>query len=375
MVSIFVKNLSVTYQDRQQKPVRALEDIDLSIREGEFLTVVGPSGAGKSSLLRLIAGLEKPSSGQVLYGTEPVVDIPLSNRGVAILFQDAPLYPDLPVCQNLELPLKRAGLSNDQIEAKVGSFAKRFRVEHRMDRLSDQLSKGERQRVALVRALLHEPKILLLDEPLVGLDPELRFLLRREILSWQQQTGATVICVTHEPFDGFTMGNRVAVMDHGRVQQVDAPDRVSEYPANKFVAGFISYPPMNFFRGSISAGSVGSVGPVFKGEIIDKEGVTFNLAVPSPMRNMIGRSVVVGIRPGDIQFESRTSVLENDFEAEVRRVDRFEDVVFVELACGGETLVVRDQSEQAPTINQRLRVSVSTDRCVWFDGETLERIG
>ena len=370
MVSIFVKNLTRTYQNRVKEPFLALANIDLSIRDGEFLTVVGPSGAGKSSLLRVIAGLDQPSAGQVLYGNEPVLDIPPSDRGVAILFQDAPLYPELTVFENLMMAAKRADLPTDEMEAKIKSLAIRFQFDARLGRRSEQLSKGERQRIALVRSLLYQPRLLLLDEPFTGLDPELRFLVRREILSWHEQTGATVVCVTHEPFDGFTMGDRVLVMDRGRVQQLDTPGRVSEYPVNKFVASFIGYPPMNFLAGTIGDDSTGFC---FLMETTVEGSNPFTIGVPPALRERMGRTVVAGIRPGEIHLDPDIRSSANGFEAEVRRVDRFEEMAFVEVTCGTKSLVVRDRSEYVFTESQRVRVLVK--RCVWFDGETLERIG
>ena len=225
--------------------MRAVDGISLSVRDGEFMVLLGPSGCGKTTLLRIIAGLEKPTSGEVLIDGQVVNDVPPRGRGIAMVFQSYGLYPHFTVWDNIAFPLKTQRTPKPDIRAKVSWAAQLLGIEHLLDRRPRQLSGGERQRVALARALVREPTVFLLDEPLSNLDAKLRASARNEIRQFQQRVGTTTIYVTHDQVEAMGMGDRIAVIDHGKVRQVGTPTAIYDDPADRFVATFVGTPPMN----------------------------------------------------------------------------------------------------------------------------------
>src|SRR5438105_10865272 len=226
---------------------RALSDCTLRIEDGELVVVVGPSGCGKSTLLRLVAGLEEVSAGTVRIGERVVNELSPQERNVAMVFQDYALYPYLTARGNLEFPLRMRRLARGAIRDRVEAIARLLDIVALLDRLPKQLSGGQRQRVAMGRALVREPAVFLLDEPLSNLDAKLRVQVRAEIKELQARTRTTMMYVTHDQVEAMTLGDRVVVLDRGRVQQVAPPRGLYERPANVFVAGFIGNPPMNLF--------------------------------------------------------------------------------------------------------------------------------
>ncbi len=225
--------------------VRAVDGIDLAAREGEFLVLLGPSGCGKTTLLRMIAGLEEPTSGDILIGGRVVTQLPPRARNVAMVFQSYALYPHLTVFKNIAFPLKAQGMGKDAIGDKVGWAASMFGIEGLLDRKPRQLSGGERQRVALARALVREPKVFLLDEPLSNLDAKLRTAARDELRQLQRRIGTTTIYVTHDQIEAMGLGDRVAVLNAGKIRQIGSPEQIYAEPTDTFVATFIGSPPMN----------------------------------------------------------------------------------------------------------------------------------
>src|ERR1700687_3692217 len=226
----------------------AVDGVDLATREGEFLVLLGPSGCGKTTLLRMIAGLEKQTSGDVIIGGAVVNDLPPRARKIAMVFQSYALYPHLTVAKNIAFPLKAQGTPKDQIEGRVQKAASMFGIERLLHRKPRQLSGGERQRVALARAVVREPAVFLLDEPLSNLDAKLRTTARDELQQFQRRLGTTTIYVTHDQVEAMGLGDRIAVMNQGRVRQLGKPQEVYSEPADTFVAGFLGSPPMNFFQ-------------------------------------------------------------------------------------------------------------------------------
>ena len=223
----------------------ALNGVDLVTGEGEYLVLLGPSGCGKTTLLRLIAGLERPTQGDVLIGGQVVTDLPPRARKIAMVFQSYALYPHKTVFGNIAFPLAAAGVPRDQRPEKVRWAASRLGIERLLDRKPRQLSGGERQRVALARALVREPQVFLLDEPLSNLDAKLRSAARDELREFQQRVGITTIYVTHDQVEAMGLGDRIVVMSAGRVQQIGTPQEIYHHPANTFVATFVGSPPMN----------------------------------------------------------------------------------------------------------------------------------
>ena len=273
--------------------VETIKDLSLTIHDGEFLTLVGPSGCGKSTALRMIAGLEEVISGTLSIGGENVEDLPPKDRDIAMVFQNYALYPHMTVFDNIAFSMKLAGKSKAERVRRVNEIAKTLQLHHVLDRKPSQLSGGQRQRVAMGRAMVRDPAAFLMDEPLSNLDAKLRVQMRAEIASLQRQLGVTTIYVTHDQTEAMTMGDRVAVLKGGVLQQVDTPKALYNRPANLFVAGFIGSPSMNLFEARLQDGKI----------ILP----SFSIAVPASaferapgLKAFEGKPVIFGIRPEDL---------------------------------------------------------------------------
>jgi multiple sugar transport system ATP-binding protein len=243
-----VASVSVSDITKQFGAVNAVDGISLTARDGEFLVLLGPSGCGKTTLLRIIAGLETPTSGQILIDGHMVNDMPPRARGIAMVFQSYGLYPHLTVWNNIAFPLRTQGVARADIKRKVTWAAGLLGIDHLAERRPRQLSGGERQRVALARALVREPSVFLLDEPLSNLDAKLRASARSELKQFQQKVRTATIYVTHDQVEAMGMGDRIAVIDHGKLRQIGSPTEIYEHPADEFVAGFLGTPPMNLIQ-------------------------------------------------------------------------------------------------------------------------------
>jgi multiple sugar transport system ATP-binding protein len=244
VAGIEIRNLRKQFGD-----LHAVDGVNLSIRDGEFLVLLGSSGSGKTTLLRMIAGLERPTSGEIYIGDQRVDgDVPPRARGIAMVFQSYALYPHRTVFQNIAFPLEAGRVPRKQIEEKVRWAAQLFSISRYLDRYPRQLSGGERQRVALCRALVRDPKVFLLDEPLANLDAKLRNTARDDLKRFQRQIQTTTVYVTHDQVEAMGLGDRIVVMEHGKVRQVGTPQEVYEDPVDTFVATFVGQPPMNLFE-------------------------------------------------------------------------------------------------------------------------------
>jgi multiple sugar transport system ATP-binding protein len=243
MAIVEIRNLRKRFTDNT-----AVDGVDITTREGEFLVLLGPSGCGKTTLLRMIAGLEKQTSGDILIGGKLVNELPPRERRIAMVFQSYALYPHMSVEKNIAFPLKAQGMPKIEIAARVQQAATMFDIARLLHRKPRQLSGGERQRVALARAMVREPSVFLLDEPLSNLDAKLRTTARDELQHFQRRLGATTIYVTHDQVEAMGLGHRIAVMNKGKVRQLGVPQEVYDEPADTFVAGFLGSPPMNFFE-------------------------------------------------------------------------------------------------------------------------------
>ena len=239
----------------------AVAGFDLSVSDGEFLVLVGPSGCGKSTTLRMVAGLELPTAGEIFIGGKDVTRLPPKDRDIAMVFQNYALYPHMTVAENMSFALKLRGFAKSEIAKRVSAAAETLGLVPYLKRLPKALSGGQRQRVALGRAIVREPAVFLFDEPLSNLDAKMRVEMRAEIIRLHNRLGATMIYVTHDQTEAMTMGERIVVMNEGRVQQVAKPLELYERPANEFVAGFIGTPPMNLFPAGIFGGHVTGLRP------------------------------------------------------------------------------------------------------------------
>jgi multiple sugar transport system ATP-binding protein len=272
----------------------AVTDVSLDIEDGEFIVMVGPSGCGKSTVLRMIAGLEEITEGELRIGDRVVNDLPPKDRDIAMVFQNYALYPHMTVGENMGFALKVAKVPKDEIERRVDDAARILELSEYLDKRPAQLSGGQRQRVAMGRAIVRNPKAFLMDEPLSNLDAKLRVQMRAEIAALQRNLGVTTFYVTHDQVEAMTMGDRVAVIKRGVLQQVDTPQNLYDHPDNLFVAGFIGSPAMNMMEGKL-ASSDGAVAAVLGGQTLalDQE----VLARRPKLRDYDGQTIAVGIRP------------------------------------------------------------------------------
>ncbi len=266
--------------------VAVLHEIDLAIEDGELVVFVGPSGCGKSTLLRLIAGLDKPTSGKIAIDGKTVNDVAAADRGLAMVFQSYALYPHMSVRQNLAFGLENARLPRDEIDKRLAEATRMLAIEPYLDRKPGQLSGGQRQRVAIGRAIVRSPTAFLLDEPLSNLDAELRGSMRAELSALHERLGTTMIYVTHDQIEAMTLADRIVVLRAGRVEQVDTPLNLYNKPANRFVAGFIGAPAMNFAPAKVRASSGGTI-----------TAACFGSEATLPGEAAAGADILVGVRP------------------------------------------------------------------------------
>ncbi|QQM30554.1 sn-glycerol-3-phosphate ABC transporter ATP-binding protein UgpC [Martelella lutilitoris] len=289
MANLKLKNLNKTFG-----AVKVIPNVDLEIEDGEFVVFVGPSGCGKSTLLRMIAGLETATSGDILIDEKSVVRTPAADRGVSMVFQSYALYPHMTVRQNLSFGLENIGMPKAEIEQRIQSASKLLQIDELLNRRPTQLSGGQRQRVAIGRSIVREPKIFLFDEPLSNLDAELRVVMRFEINALHERLGNTMIYVTHDQIEAMTMADKIVVLRKGNIEQVGAPLELYNHPNNKFVAGFIGSPRMNFLDGRIVR--------VGDGELAFGSSKLGNITLAAPQLPVSeGQDVSFGIRPEDLE--------------------------------------------------------------------------
>jgi multiple sugar transport system ATP-binding protein len=281
--------------------VPAVDALDLTINDGEFLVLVGPSGCGKSTSLRMLAGLEEINDGRILIGDRDVTDVAPKDRDIAMVFQNYALYPHMTVAENMGFALKIAGVNKDERASRVVEAAKLLDLEPYLDRKPKALSGGQRQRVAMGRAIVREPQVFLMDEPLSNLDAKLRVQTRTQIASLQRRLGVTTVYVTHDQTEALTMGDRIAVLKDGVLQQVGTPRDLYEAPANSFVAGFIGSPAMNLFDADVVEGGV-------------QFGTTSVKVDRETLSGATGTRVTVGIRPEDLAVSSTGKGLQTTVE-------------------------------------------------------------
>jgi multiple sugar transport system ATP-binding protein len=356
--------------------VTAVRDISLEIADREFVVLVGPSGCGKSTTLRMVAGLEEISKGDVFIGERRVNDVPPKDRDIAMVFQNYALYPHMSVYDNMAFGLKLRKFPKAEIKKRVSEAAAILGIEPYLDRKPKALSGGQRQRVAVGRAIVRQPKVFLFDEPLSNLDAKMRVQMRSEIIKLHQSLQATMIYVTHDQIEAMTMGDRIVVMKDGIVQQNDAPLVLYNQPANLFVAGFLGSPPMNFLRGKLKDGGAdGSV--VFKE--IGEGVVECKLSSRGGAKAFVDRDVVLGVRPEDIEVVNGVTADGSSgngmFQAIVELVEPMGAETNLYLQTGARTMICRseaalDHSEDG----HRMKFTLNAAKAHLFDPATTKRI-
>ena len=342
----------------------AVEDLNLTVKAGEFLVLVGPSGCGKTTTLRMLAGLERPSYGRILIGEKLVNNVAPRFRDVAMVFQSYALYPHMNVYDNLAFGMRARGATRELVAQRVKETADVLGLGHLLKRRPSELSGGQRQRVALGRALIRQPQVFLMDEPLSNLDAGLRVQMRAELSRLHQRFRVTTVYVTHDQVEAMTMGDRIAVMDSGRLQQVDAPETLYDSPANKFVAGFIGSPRMNFVPGRL-ASSDGRASVTFLG-------ITTPLGAGSKLTaGASDGEVTVGIRPEDLMWRPAAGPDSTvTLSADVDVVEPMGHEAYVTAVCAGQTVTSRFPPRSGVQTRERVELALNPARLHLFDAQS-----
>jgi multiple sugar transport system ATP-binding protein len=345
--------------------VVAVDDLTLEVQDQEFLVLLGPSGCGKSTALRMIAGLENPTAGTIRIGDRVVNDLEPRDRDIAMVFQSYALYPHMTVERNIEFPLKTRDVPKEERARVVDEAARMLGLETLLARKPAELSGGQRQRVALARAIVRRPAAFLMDEPLSNLDAKLRVQTRAELIELQRRLEATVVYVTHDQVEAMTMGHRIAVMEHGRLLQVDEPQQVYAKPHNLFVARFIGNPPMNTLEGTVARDGDTTV------LRLDGSTVALPPDVGGPLSQRNVERVVIGIRPEHLQFDT-TGLL----DAKVTVVESLghERHVICRLDDGQMLIARQPSSATPPAEGEAVHLAAPSEHVHVFDAETGARI-
>jgi multiple sugar transport system ATP-binding protein len=363
MASVQLRNVTKAWGD-----VVVSKDINLDIREGEFVVFVGPSGCGKSTLLRMIAGLETVTSGDLFIGEKRMNDVPPAERGIGMVFQSYALYPHLSVAENMSFGLKLAGAKKEEINQRVNQVSETLQLAHLLERRPKALSGGQRQRVAIGRTLVAEPRVFLLDEPLSNLDAALRVQMRIEISRLHKRLGRTMIYVTHDQVEAMTLADKIVVLDAGRVAQVGKPLELYHYPADRFVAGFIGSPKMNFLPVKVTATAIDQV----QVELPNRQQVW--LPVESS-EVQVGANMSLGIRPEHLL---PSDIADVTLEGEVQVVEQLghETQIHIQIPAIRQNLVYRQNDVVLVKEGATFAIGLPPERCHLFreDGNACRRL-
>jgi multiple sugar transport system ATP-binding protein len=378
MAKVSVRNVSKIYSGEKGRDVTAVKDVSLEVADREFVVLVGPSGCGKSTTLRMIAGLEEISKGDIFIGDKRVNNVPPKDRDIAMVFQNYALYPHMTVFDNLAFGLKLRKFPKAEIKKRVIDAAGILGIEGLLDRKPKTLSGGERQRVAVGRAIVRQPKVFLFDEPLSNLDAKMRVQMRAEIIKLHQRLQATMIYVTHDQSEAMMMGERIVVMSDGVVQQNAPPLKLYHEPANLFVAGFLGSPPMNFITGTLKADGENL-------RFCETEGGTIDILFPAgsrpAARDFVGKPVILGIRPEDLKAaklerkEGRRAAADNAFPAIVDLVEPMGAETNLYMQTGAHTLVCRTQNSlDHRDAGHRFQFEINPEKAHLFDPVSTRRL-
>jgi multiple sugar transport system ATP-binding protein len=359
MARVAMRSLNKMYDE-----VHAVIDVNLDIRDQEFVVLVGPSGCGKTTTLRMVAGLESITGGQITIDEKVVNELPPMDRDIAMVFQNYALYPHMTVYDNMAFGLKMRKFAKSEIASRVQEAADILGIQDLLRRKPRQLSGGQRQRVALGRAIVRHPQVFLFDEPLSNLDAKLRVQMRVELKKLHERLGTTAIYVTHDQVEAMTLGDRVVVMRDGRVQQVGDPMELYNEPANRFVAGFIGSPAMNFVPVRIVADN-GSLWA---------ESENLRIRVPAAIAQRLGRyagrDTTLGVRPEDLRIANGADTQDLSFDVAVEVVERLGSEILLDVAVGTTTMVASVEPSVTAKVHERLRLAMNPDRMHFFDTET-----
>jgi multiple sugar transport system ATP-binding protein len=363
---------SVTYNNVYKRfgDVTAVRDVSIDIADKEFIVFVGPSGCGKSTCLRMLAGLEEISDGQILIGDRVVNDVPPKDRDIAMVFQSYALYPHMSVYDNMAFGLKLRKTPKAEIDRRVKEAAEILGLQQLLDRKPKALSGGQRQRVAVGRAIVREPAVFLMDEPLSNLDAKLRVSARAEISKLHKRLGTTFIYVTHDQVEAMTMGDRIAVLKDGELMQIDSPRTLYTKPDNVFVAGFIGSPSMNFFNATL----VGEEGRLFV------DAGDFRVKVPDKRKqaygSYVGKEVILGIRPEDIHSPAYAppNIDASPIKGLVEVIELLGHELHLYLSSGRNNYVAIVDTRLAPAVGSEIDLVINADHMHLFDRNTEQAI-
>jgi len=369
MAIVELKNVAKNYaqglvaKGKSDSSNNAVDNFNLVTRDGEFVVLVGPSGCGKSTTMRMIAGLERNTEGEILISGRDVSQVPPKERDIAMVFQSYALYPHMSVAENMGFSLKLKKRPAEEIKAKIEEAAETLGIQALLDRKPRELSGGQRQRVALGRAIVRDPQVFLMDEPLSNLDAKLRVDMRAEIVKLHKRLNVTTFYVTHDQVEAMTMGERIVVMKDGRIQQIDTPINLYDFPANRFVAGFIGNPSMNFLRAKHTDGVVSGDG--------------YRLSLDGGHRPVVASrgigDVWVGIRPEHLRLSDGTAT--NRVEGAVDVVETLGAVTMVQLSVGEHSVTAQLPGHHKVEIGDSLTLACDSDKLHLFDSESELAIG
>lgn len=359
MAKVVLKNIWKKYDK-----LETLKNISLEINDKEFIVLVGPSGCGKSTALRLIAGLEEITTGEIFIGDRLVNDIPPKDRNIAMVFQSYALYPHKNVYENMAFGLKMRKFPKNEIDKRVKHAAEILHIDEYLDKKPKHLSGGQRQRVALGRAIVRDPDVFLMDEPLSNLDAKLRLQMRTELIKLHKQLQSTFIYVTHDQVEAMTMGDRIVILNDGIIQQLDTPQNIYNKPANMFVASFIGSPAMNFIKGVINENAVflsGSTSLKLTNELFEF----------AKTKNYIGKNIILGVRPEHF-FVS----IDNNFDLSptVTLVEMLGSEKLVYFKINDDTIIAKIPPDISVNTGDNINLSIEISKTVLFDTETKQSI-
>ncbi|MEO8860245.1 MAG: sn-glycerol-3-phosphate ABC transporter ATP-binding protein UgpC [Ginsengibacter sp.] len=366
MAEVTLQNISKIYDDvdKDRGRKKAIEDISFTVHDKEFLVIVGPSGCGKSTLLRMIAGLEEISEGTLSIDGKIINDLSPRDRDIAMVFQNYALYPHMTVYDNMAFGLKLKNYSKADIKERVMQTAKLLEIEDELYRKPKTLSGGQRQRVAIGRAIIRRPKVFLFDEPLSNLDAKLRSQMRIELQKLHREINATIIYVTHDQTEAMTLGTRIAVLNKGKLMQLDTPMHLYQNPDNKFVAGFIGSPTMNFIEGNLEKEN-----DHYFIQVKNDFKISLGSVIPGTLATKTGKLVEIGIRPENLLVSLDTSSSHGESILQVMAFENMGNEQLIYLELNGKTLIARRSAQDVVELGEKLLVRFPQEKIIFIDPE------